>query len=524
MKYSAHIKRFLLLVIVAFSVLGGNAQVLSDSLSREVNQNALELILRYQTEAYVFSPDQYKSFSKLFDSEEVKIANDILPLNQLNEQVNIKDYPILLNKHCKEFPFTINLSAVNILPISIQTDKRGSLEVLVNKAIESKSKFSNRYQDTVLLKFIIQFDLDKNEYKISDIQPAEQRGKYLIVHAEKQKLFSTNKKNMSDMRIKIKDSFYKLDQDSKLFLKDINSNLVIQAENRNIIKPIVIPYNSIGISQNETQDPNQYNLNFKESVLHTGIRLGLGIPAVAPIQTTFQTFDSDIVTQHVKSFEGSVLLGIRLWQSEKSKILLNTDISYQSISFDLSLQQHKIINTSEYDPDNDQYIRTTEINNLTEQYNISLLSLPIKLEYRYYIKPKIGISLDAGVRFGQIYTAQHNTNLNGNISGQYEQYFNITLAENGVYDFGDYEDNYQSDLQLNSNFIAPEIGVNFIYKLNRQYAFTGGLQYGFGLTNLNNNSNGFNEEFINDETSFLNTAENIKYSKLNINLGLLIKL
>ncbi len=128
---------------------------------------------------------------------------------------------------------------------------------------------------------------------------------------------------------------------------------------------------------------------------------------------------------------------------ELGRYLLGLSVQSQNENWDLQTTTPFVSESTEIDPDGDEYIRQNRVQNLSERLHREQVNL--SLEFGYAYSP----SLDAisgvlfEVRFGVDYTRTLSSNYDataeGLFSGRYPTLFGVTMAENGIYDFGRFD-------------------------------------------------------------------------------------
>ena len=181
------------------------------------------------------------------------------------------------------------------------------------------------------------------------------------------------------------------------------------------------------------------------------------------------------------------------------------------------------------DPDGASYIRNISYNNFQESNDIVFTSLPIKIgcavELNKFLKFKNkslknnNILLDFNYSFSPIIAADSYSisNVNMLYSGYYQDLFNLTISQNGVYDYGNYNISNEFNSSLNKNFIN-NVGFGLKTHLNRFFISTN-INYSWFQNDLYKNEN-FNylSTNVNELKSFHNSFSEFNINMVSINL------
>ena len=185
-----HIVLFVLMIGFHFSCFAQSRK--SDSISRHVNLEALKLIERYEN-GYIFRSNRdYDNFERLFEDETTPIFNDILPDNNLDQQIGIKDYLNLIDEYYDKSEMNVEVIPYEIGKINFSSEySSGSVDVYADKIISGETKSGFNYIDT--FEIIIQVSFDRNKYKIANIEATKNYGKYCLIQVNSKNVFGSTK-------------------------------------------------------------------------------------------------------------------------------------------------------------------------------------------------------------------------------------------------------------------------------------------------------------------------------------------
>ena len=506
-------------LIINLMVVKSFAQNQTDYITRKVNLRALSLIDDYRNATTFVTVKKYNDFKKLFTGPDALIINDILPNNDLDNKIKIDEY-IKLN----EIYFSkSNSSDLKITGLSSTFDTAYAGKVLIEAA-----KFLNflykgiTYQDTLDLQFEVSFNYLKDTYKINSINTTNKYGKYCIVNARVKGIF--NSRALSNHIVLFNNSKITLDKDGNYFLKRIQENSIniIQTVDENIIGSNMIDYNLIG--KNPLSDKNIYTVKFKQPIIVVQPIAGIFSGGASPI--VFKSTESlkDVKLKENTSYSVALNIGLLVYQNSKFNIQFKTGFQYMSFNYDQEIESYFYYNSS-IDPDKSIYIRKTKISNFKETNLIKCFSIPLGIQSSYEIYKHFSFFAAIGTSILNHISSVYSSSANASYSGFYSDFYNITISENGVYDFGNYNNiEDKGDLKFKKNLICyyGEFGIS--KKINRRLSISCSANY------LKSKDVIFNENKMVLSTDYknLNSISNLSnqyYIKsIFINLGLSIKI
>ena len=130
-------------------------------------------------------------------------------------------------------------------------------------------------------------------------------------------------------------------------------------------------------------------------------------------------------------------------KKNRGRGLFGVSVQSQTEKWDLRTTAPFVYESSEVDPDGDAYIRQTRIQNLTERVHREQINVSLEGGYAYSLPLNgiPGVLLEG--RFGLDYThtlaSNYNATAEGLFSGRYPDLFGVTMAANGIYDFGQFD-------------------------------------------------------------------------------------
>lgn len=511
-----------IIIIVLFLLTGQGllAQEDGDSKIRMINLEVLHLLDEYERESDIFKQKDYYRFSRIFKSEESNIANDVLPDNKLNEQITVEEYPKKLNEYYTEIDYSSGLNVQYLSPVTFTSDTSGHLTAFAEKTIRGKNKYDVLYADTLLYEFKIRFNgLGQGNYKITEIKIDEPQGKYCLVEAYRKPLLG--KKLMKEEDLIINQDTLSTNEKGRILLKDVNKDFELKTVDENIYEIEEIQVDEIGEDSGEDRDKNLAKVDFKEPFLYWKAELEyMGSPPV----TLEQKEHNISVTSTEINYSAGAKIGVILGHNQWSRYLLSSGVFYSDFQYQLGMKQYYEKDEDATDPDGDDYTRNIRITGIEESHELTMLSFPLMLTGEFQVSRKFYLDLGAGIRYFVPIKAVAHKKANGNYSGTYDQYFDVTIEEKGIYDFGRYDLDFQNQsLSVSSNLLAWKTNAGVKYQLSRREF----LNVDFTLMKSFNPMFDEEQKILSENKDELNSLTSLEDSFIldnwSINVGYLIK-
>jgi hypothetical protein len=502
---------FTFLTCYCFSVFG--QENLDKIILKKIKLGLLEKVDQYALLSGISNDDERDDFYKLFENENVLIANDIMPDNKLLEKLTVKEYADKI----PEFHSLAISTSIRPYLIGFEnfTDlNSGTFWVDAKKYILGMSKKGIVYKDTFDIRITYKVNYNKNEFKITDITLNSKRGHYLVITSFSKGLFK--KKTMSLDTILIKNKLIKLNEDGQYLIRDfeMKSPIIIEPYSEDLMGSYMLSEKNLELVLANKNNENNIDLIFRKSLFFVEPNYSFNpLSSFSPISTTY----SNIVQNNIFSFSTSFIISTNLYRGKKGYWDIRTGITYANFNYNNVLNNNSETYNS-IDVGNSNYVRTNQISNLVEKHKITYLSIPVNLEKGFHLKKGYGIYFNTGISFVFGINGERKTNTNANYSGYYKDLFGITIKENGIYDFGYYNLEKSSTLETVSSLFTIDTGAGMYKKISKKTLVKIGLNYQKSLRGLfENNSSSIsrNKNELNSITQ-LNNNFNINFFSLNL--------
>ena len=447
-------------IFIIWAPLLSHSQNLSDLERRELINGAIGFLDDEYLNYCDYSTSDNYQFKRLFVSDDLLIANDVLPDNNLDSQIKVKDYHFTLPKYYNKSMLSNKLKYLGISSI----ERKGGfflLKISTEKRISGYTKNGINYSDSLKLDFTIRCIPSNNSdlfftYKIESIQIIEDYGKYLLIYAESKSflmkpftlidtsiIYLNNKK---EIKLDLNKEGYKL-------LKRAPNNLTFKANNYE--NPFYVPLD-ISNSSPYSSDPNGRKISFKVHPFYVHLN-GNFTPNFQSQRLLNISALDNIETQNILAASGNLAFGARVFNAKRIGINLEFGGSYSTYNYQFNID-NTIYTYDAEDPDNYQYIREISVTDYNEDINLSFYSYNFLLNPFLKISKKIRLNLLSGIELFQSIQTNSEVSANANYTGYYEDLFQIRISENGVYDFGNYSLEDNSSLELTKNLWSYNFG------------------------------------------------------------------
>ena len=508
MKY---LKLIFLAIIVFQFKIETNAQI-NIRERQKIYKGALDILDKYQVSLSGFKKDlDYENFESLFTTEKVKVFNDIMPENKLNEKVEsikyLKGYNTwYVNKQLLE----VYIEPYEMGPVILDDNKTGYINVGAYKICSGETDKGVNYIDTFDIIVKVEFNLTTSptDFKIAGINANKSYGHYSVLKLDFNDISSGNN-SIIIKRDEAGNSVSDTVVCSKKYyvLKDIkkSTNIKVSAENNTLIPTYGVTYHDF-----------EKEITFRKPKWYVEFDFGIN-----PLNSTPVVFSGD--SMNINSVnELSYNVGFNIGYSilPNQNIYIKTGLLFNQLNYSTKLDQHIYKNKS-IDSDDFPYERTNKISEISENIELQYLKIPILIQKKFSIKKSRTYFLtELGAFLNLSLSSKYNSIAEGSYSGYYQPLYEITLSENGVYDFGNFDLKNGGGLKAESTSLSYFGAIGIGHKLNRRFSTVIMGAYSKGINNLfSENYQGLSDNF-NELKSITNVTTNFTLREIYLSLKL----
>ena len=401
-------KRMLMLMLLCGCVLFGRpskAQV--KPIELKMARNAVyEWIDNYNVYARCEGRNAKGNFYSLFESGDLLIFNDYLPMEEYdfqNPMISVRDYVSLVRNSDNRYLLKYELRDGKIVNEEYRSGKllysiTMTKEVwFVEKGVNSDDRYeypSQRFNITVALEYRIATE----EMVATSFLCSQTPSSFVVLH---EGIDNTRYNKVSEVE------------------------LICKARSNQLVK---YAYHSTDF------DKKMIEISCDTLKNYVGCGYTIGEEVVrAPISDS-RVSDYSIVggLQHSTWFS----CYRQLSQQIKHRWGLEIGLLYKNSSSVVNAQW--IDRYPEIDPDNSPYQRIISGENYVEQISRNIVELPITARYEYLINRQFSVFAQAGISVGYSFLNSSRAVAEMDYRGYYDWLFDVTLSQNGIYDFGQF--------------------------------------------------------------------------------------
>ncbi len=426
-------------------------------------------------------------FRACFKNSQVTMPNFIIQQNAYQETLTLDEYVFKYNNFVytkgnaptllSAVPFAIRIDTVDAQNLSFSID----VQLYISAFNSDKLKLT----DTLDINFSLDYLIQSDVFKISSITQNVARGKYLIVKAIRKRNIFDGFKNPSDTSINqlshydllINGNIYKTDSNGAVYLRDIHlakkQSININTANFADFGGQRFRSNRLRRIYSKPKLNNTQAIFFRKPIFflesYFGFNYFVGSNAIQSANSSIENINLKINT---KGFG----LGLFLFNKKKWDMTLSAGYANYAIENASYLKEDiKVVNA--IDPDGSNYVRINTISEINEFQHLSFNAIASKwtVGFKFNNKTKLNFSVKAAKKTSG--NLARETTANAQYSGFYKDYFNVTISENGVYDFGKFQLEDTSNLSLNQAISFYGIGIGVEQNVTKKIAVNVGLEW-----------------------------------------------
>ena len=532
--------KLILLLFIPFAVFAQDNT--EDAKHQKIIMSVLQQINDYESASSFANERRITQFQNLFVDLNTQVVNDIPAIGDYESRISIENYISKMRKYYVRIGVDIDIHEIS--KINFIDDNKGDLSVFLTKKVRGPStreafKISEKYDgnietDTYYIEYEDEFELEmKFEFNngsvlISDIILAEPKGKLLVIAPHLKKGFMGKKLTPVDeikivkdgVEIQLSGYFYSIPNVTNKTKIEISSG-----------DEILIGSKTISLkTYNNTDETHMFQLPFIKTMGDVQV-FGLLSPSFISINSNSYNAQESNLSSTSYGLSLSYNLYDIFWKTlkakKKKKMSLYVKGGLIKDNFDYELTIPTFTETyADIDSDGGSYERTVLLENFSENQIIDLQSIFIQLEARikaFTVDKWDGIvSISVGIGQVTVNSATYSNIADATYSGYYEDLFGITMAENGVYDFGNFNVSQTGDLDYNTNVQTLLADVSGMLKVSNRWVISGGIMYTKYQTNIFN----LGTARVSNDYNELNTINNlidVDMSHISLKVGVSYK-
>lgn len=441
-----------LMMIVTFV----QAQIVTPMQLKEARMAAYQWVRDYNVYARMDGKrNPVQKFIGLFEDESTLLFNDYLPfISAYSEKISVKDYASILANRDAKYDMSFKIQNAEITAEEIDNDNNIVFTIEFDKTIsfQEKGDFTDtlyaypeksyhatiqvmyNFTDKVAVAGEFLSDISFNEIVVLHDTESEVINRY-TTHSE---LEQKCKENESPL-IKWRYQSFDFDPQMVYFRQDTIKNA----------------FHLSGAIGGAFYSAKIANDNFLNSKMQGGLNC---------------TFSLGYYRQLL--YKGKNRIGIDL-----STMFTQRNIGFQSNAYHHSYD--------DIDFDGGKYLRLIDIDNYQESIRRFMIDIPVGLRYDYFLNSNLSLYTKAGVDISYDLMQKAHATANAQYSGFYDWLFDVTINQNGIYDFGsfDIEGNTRS-IGINRLSVGgfASVGVQYFIP-NSKWSIDTGILYGCEVFN-----------------------------------------
>jgi|GEM_PF-5043278 len=451
--------------------LSVHSQKLSINQYRMINYNVLGLLEDYNNYASFSRKNHKQRFLNLFERDSALIYNDYLP-DYNGAVVSPQTYCALLERANYKHYYTIydvSFDKIDSVSSSVYV-----VSLTFEKRIRFRAKSGNKNYPEVQFKMSakVKCNLNDSTYKFTELKckyPVS--NKFQVLSAQ-----NINNKRWRNLLSGLPD----IGADSVCLINDYSELNSVRPSSPGVLLKIV-----------KDVEDNRYNyLKIKELKYSVGFHYNnfIGNLYETSISSQLNSRFSN-VSNISNGFEAGVDFMFKLFGRARTRGLFE---------FGLSLSGTNLKSKADYadsyfsvDPDGDKYQRFTDLS-MSEENHFTNIVLPVLYRYEIFLSQRF--LLYGGIGVKNYFCVNQNYKASGGsfYRGYYADLYNVTIDQNGIYDFGHFNEiipEQKQTLEFYSIDYYLTGGISYTYK--NRFAFDCALFHQSGLSKLSTTNSGY---------------------------------
>lgn len=491
---------------MAMVLLSGAAkgQLFSDDyFIRKINLRVLRALDEYERMSSFIQPRYYEEYYDLFAGEEVQVPVDMLQMGLVHHEVDVDRYIQLTKRNWspEEYGLDVQILINDVGPLNREAwepnQHKGTVDIKATKVITGYAhpdcKCKEALHDSIPLVITYRFDFEGNSYLIEDID-TEAKGRRtallavrigdLLHHVPASRLPIELPTFETQVVRETTDSVGML-MNAKLDSAAAHRIAVTSKGFEGKISKVTLLRNALSstraIPDFSCGDFDTIVVDFR--LPRFAIELGGGflIPALPMIASELRSIDAKV--SHSTHLSLGLHGGVYLRYSSRGYWLVKTGIAWEQYGYRINVDSFgTTYDTS--DPSGVPYERTAALTDIQETRRLSYLSMPLLIEKGFALPFRLKAFACAGGRLMFPIERYYESTAKAQYSGRYPDHFNITIRENGVYDFGTFSLQSQGKLNVMKPLLIAELGAGLKRQVVKRMDIGIGLRYNLSINRI----------------------------------------
>lgn len=405
------------------------AQDITSNQLKQIRSAIYNWVDKYLEYSYLSSEYDVEKYRSLFADNEVPVVNDYLPITN-DERIALQEYTELFSTSnvYQAYPYTYEASIV------IQEEQMAAKSYICVLAVQKSIMFSDEEKlyeypkKDYTLYITLEYDFKTKKIQCTEIHTSDQ----LIVEY----VLRQDNDSISHTYIEGKDTLALLK--NKELLPVVTSKFMYHYPFDNKIVEV-------------KRDTMRHNF-------HVGAIIGPSFYLSA--------FNTPDFYNH--SQKAGLIAGFNLGFYHQCHLKENHRFG---IEYGLLFSRNTLHILGDYktsyntvDPDGGEYLRIVDATGFHEQLKMFTLSIPVSLRYDFFLTPNLSLFAGIGTYASYDLLQQSNVSVNVQYSGYYDWLFDLTIDKNGIYDFGNFQQEGSTQDICLSNF-----NVGLLFNVGCQY-------------------------------------------------------
>lgn len=414
---------------------------------RKISNETVGLIESYEKYSRFSNRDDASNFVGIFEKSSAEHVNDIIPDNKMDQTLSPQKYIANLKKYFNQVLVSIDIDSIAFPKL---VNNQHTIQAFVKKYVECSTTNCNvNYKDTFNLAVDINFDLNNDtasNFLIKKINFLIPRGRFIYFRTH------NGKTSINEFDILINNKLYRSDASGFVKIEVMDSNNPFYIKSLDDVFPQTYSFKNFEELEKSCSIRDTCTSILTVDLLFKPLYWQFDISASGQLWAKDYSISKPFATSSInvdydKNYNFGLKMGYRIFNNNKfTGFMFKTGVSYQSFSFSSYVEDIQY-SYNEIDADRDTYLRLIQIKELNEQTNLHYLCIPFALSRAFSFSD---FSIALGIEQSLLFNIKANSKLHSSAEyqGYYSQYFNLTIDQNGFYDFGKY--NIEKDNHFNA--------------------------------------------------------------------------